>query len=552
MHFTLKQGLVITTVFIVLAPLIVLNSAKLGIGQEQQSQASAVKKQPENRSTAGNKQKLSNRQAPLVAEIAYQYAAAQRSPSAQKVLDQALALTETMEGDCYKSTPLMRVANGYILAGDSAKGQKLLTRAFQIAREQTIANCRLSATSPEESLLNRAAEYAEAGNYNFALSIIDGVDSWARPMAMARIAGSYLQDKQPEQARQLINRAMDISLRFPDPLMRRQMLMSIAFELRRQENLELLPPVIKQIQATLNSQDKPKSRDHTSLKFSQTLNLAGMLVATGEKAQAIALLNQLLPDIQAMQLPSNPTEQIQHLTQAAIQYAAAGQPEQAKTLLIKARTAAESSKSAMNRDQASAIVARAYAEIGQVQTADELARQIKSVDNREQALGAIAFHYAKTGNLSQATTIARSLKTAKNMRLSNIVEHLLKTKQYEQALQVARQEKVDSILPQVALAFSEAGQPTQALQIAESIKAKEPARQSYHLDWLMPAIAQSFAKQGQFEQALQLAQRIQTKENKSQALTMIAAQYLKTERIANQNEATEILDQAWKIALSVR
>lgn len=70
------------------------------------------------------------------------------------------------------------------------------------------------------------------------------------------------------------------------------------------------------------------------------------------------------------------------------------------------------------------------------------------------------------------------------------------------------------------------------------------------IDWLMPAIARSFTQQGQFEPALKLAQRIETKENKSQALTMIAAQYLKTDRIANQNKAIEILDQAWKIALS--
>lgn len=198
------------------------------------------------------------------------------------------------------------------------------------------------------------------------------------------------------------------------------------------------------------------------------------------------------------------------------------------------------------------MVARTYTEIGQVKTAEDLARGITDVNEREQVLGAIALHYAKTGKISQATTIARSLKTAKNLTLSNIVEHLLKTKQYEQALQVARQEKVESILPQVALAFAEAGKPPQALQIAESIKAKEPARQSSHLDWLMPAIVQSFAQQGQFEQALKVAQKIQTKENQSAALTRIAAQYLKTDRNANQNKATAILDQAMKVALSIR
>ena len=550
MHSLLKRSIILTTVFTALTALVVLNSTKLGIAQKQQHQDSSVTSQPKNQPTAVNKQKLSNSQVYLITDIAYQYAAAQRSASALKVLDQAIALTETMEGDCYKATPLTRVANGYILAGEAAKGQKLLTRAFQIAREQSAIDCTRATTSPD-SLLNRAVEYAEAGDYNFALSIIDGVDNSLRSMAMAKIAGSYLKNKQPEQARQLINRAMDISLRFPEPLMRRDRLLSIAFELKGQENLELLPPVIKQIQATPYSTDKPQSGDEIDWKLGQTLMLAQMLVATGEKAQAIAVLNQVVPEIQALQqLPSHMLEQIQNLNQAAIQYAAAGQPEQAKTLLLKSITAAESSKPSMNPESALAMVAQAYAEIGQVQTADELTRQIKSVDIREQVSRAIALHYAKTGNLSQATTIARSLKNTKNMTLSNIVRHLLETKQYEQALQVARQEKVDSILPQVTLAFAEAGKPQQALQIAESLQVKEPSDQSVCLDCVMSKIAQSFAQQGQFDQALKVAQKIQSKEEKSHVLTMIAAQYLKTDRIANQNKATEILDQAWKIALS--
>lgn len=564
MHSLLKRGIVLTTLFTVVTPLLVLNSAKLGIAQEQ------PQSQQNNIVVVSNQQLKVISQANLITEIAFQYAAAQRSSPALKVLDQALALTETIEVDCYKATPLMRVANGYILAGEAAKGQKLLTRAFQIAREQTLAYC-TSGTTPQESLLKRAAEYAEAGDYNFALSIIDGVDNWGRPMAMALIAGSYWNDQKPEQARQLIKRAIDISQRTPDPLMRRQMLRSIGFPLSEQKHSELLPPVIKQIQATFNSQDKAPLENDSSMKVLETLSLAKMLVASGEKAQAIALLNQVLPEIQAIQLQAvptspaarrltpSPTAKILDLTQFATQYAAAGQPEQAKTLLLNARTAAESLKPSMDRDQQLAMVAQAYVEIGQVQIAEDLARQITSVDTgeqvlgvlgeREQVLGAIALHYAKTGNISQAITIARSLSMPKEYKFSNIVHHLLETKQYEQALQVARQEKIDRT-PQMAMALAEAGKPAQALQIAESLTAEEISRQSMCLDCVISAIAQSFAKQGQFEQALQVAQKIQSKGEKSKVLTMIAAQYVKTDRIANQNKATEILDQAWKIALS--
>ncbi|MGB5962451.1 MAG: hypothetical protein WBG73_17425 [Coleofasciculaceae cyanobacterium] len=555
MHFTIKRGIVLTTLFTVVTPLLVLNWAKPGIAQEQQQS------QQNNIVVVSNQQLELISKARSITDIAFQYAAAQRSASALKVLDQALALTEKIEVDCYKATPLMQVANGYILAGEEAKGQKLLTRAFQIAREQTLALC-TSGTLPQESLLSRAKGYAAEGYDNFVLSIIDGVDNFTRPMQMAEIAGIYWQNKQPEKAREIIRRAIEIaqSQRLPEFITRRHMLMSIGFPLSEGGYPELLPPVIKQIQESFNSQDKASLENDLSIRVIQTLSLSKMLVATGEKAQAIALLNQVLPEIQALPA-ANSTSKILNLTQFATQYTAAGQPEQAKTLLMNAQTAAESLPS-MDRDRASAMIARAYTEIGQVKMAEDWARRITSVDEREQVLGAIALEYAKTGNLSQAITIARSLTTVNELALgtttnemerttkkegtlNNIVAYLLKTKRYDQALELAKQEKIYNT-PQMAMALADAGKPAQALQIAESLTAEEISRQSMCKNCVISAIAQSFAKQGQLEQALQLAQQIQS----SRDLMMIAAQYIKIDRIANQNKATEILDQAWKLALS--
>lgn len=143
---------------------------------------------------------------------------------------------------------------------------------------------------------------------------------------------------------------------------------------------------------------------------------------------------------------------------------------------------------------------------GDTREAEDLARGIMVENTREQVLGAIALEYAKAGNLSQAMTLARSLSTPKEHKFSGILHHLLKTKQYEQALQVARQEKIDRT-PWMAMALADAGEPTQALAIAESLTAEEISREPMCFDCVISAIAQSFAKQGQLEQALQLAQR---------------------------------------------
>ncbi len=207
--------------------------------------------------------------APLVAEIAFQYAVIERSQVAGKVLDQALSITETMQSDCYKAMPLMQIANGYKLLGQTSKGQQLLTKAFQIARVQTIANCTLSATSPEESLLNRAGEYAKAGDYDFALPIIRGVDNWFRPIAMVRIAASYQKDQKPDQARQILDEAIAIAQRNLDLQSRRQILLGIAFELKRTGQSEFLLPTLQQALESILADSQLQSDEDISWDITQ-------------------------------------------------------------------------------------------------------------------------------------------------------------------------------------------------------------------------------------------------------------------------------------------
>jgi tetratricopeptide (TPR) repeat protein len=492
---------------------------------------------------SGFAQERSTSRAPLVAEIAFQYAALDRT-SAAEVLDKALSIIEVDQSDCYKSAPLIRVANGYALIGQSSKAKQLQARAFQIARAQTIANCRLSATSPEESLLNRAVEYAEAGQYNFALDIIRGVENPFRSLSMVRIAESYKKDQKPDQARQILTEAIAVAQRNPDLASRSQLLMGVAFELKRTEQSELLPVLLEQILTTIRSTPKPQSEDKIGLNLNQTIQVAELFTATGQKQRAIAILNQVLPEIQAFRPRQFPAERVNLFSRLAVQYAAAGQASQAKAILVSARTVKLS-----GQNFAATQIARSYAEIGQIRTARTLVSQLKSLTEHENALQAIAMYYVKSGQVEQALQIARSLKTARNLTLSEIVRYLLENQQYDQALKVAQQEKVQGILPEVAIAYAEAGKPERARRIVQSILSR--SNRSTALDWLMPVLAQSFAEQGQFEQALQIAQAIRQKEYQSQALSAIAHQYIVRDRVGNRAKALALLDQALKTALSI-
>jgi tetratricopeptide (TPR) repeat protein len=425
----------------------------------------------------------------------------------------------------------------------------LLTEAFQVARAQTLANCTLSATSPEEALLNRAGEDAKAGYDDFALAIVRGVDHWFRPIAMLRVVGAYQQAQKPEQAKQLLDEALVLAQRDPDRRRQRQTLLGMAFELKRSGQTAFLPVVLQSALASIRASQSQTAADR-SWDLTQTLQIAGLLLGSGQQAPVLALLQQVLPEIQALRVTQFPAAPVQLLSQAATLYANLGEVSQATALLATAQAQAQALAPASGRSTALAHVARSYAAMGQVQTARALASQIKVQADREPVLQAIALQYAKLDAVAEAVKLARSLSTANNLVLSEIVRQYLAQQQYDQALQLARRERVQGILPDIALAYAEAGQPQQAMRIVEAIPVlpHSPA----HLDWLLPALAQSFARSGQFDQALRVAQGIRTKVYKGQALIMIATEYRAQDSVANRAKGTAILEQALQVALSMQ
>lgn len=98
-----------------------------------------------------------------------------------------------------------------------------------------------------------------------------------------------------------------------------------------------------------------------------------MLIESGQKPQALKLLNQVLPEIEALRSTRFPSEKIHFLSQVATQYAGIGQSSQAKAVLAIAQSRAQALKPSPLRNPAITQVAKGYAQIGQLQTARELA-----------------------------------------------------------------------------------------------------------------------------------------------------------------------------------
>jgi tetratricopeptide (TPR) repeat protein len=538
--------------------------------------------------------------ASLLADIAVQYTAAGQSEQAVKLLDQALPLTKAITNECFKGTPLVKVAGGYILAGQEAKGKQLLAQAIQVARTQTATGCHMSATSPEESLLNRAKEYAEAGYYDLAVEIITAVNNPVfSPLALGEVAGHYAKAGESEQATKVINQAIAIARRFDDARYRTMTLIGIAEHLSQAGQKEQVPQVLERALESVSAMDEAQSSENASMKVNHTLRIAKQFAQVGQDRRAIELLDQTLPKIRTVADKPFPSEKTSQLVETAIQYAALEQKNKAIETLAEVRTAAQAMDEARSKSDALAKVANAYAEIGNFEQAEQIARLIEDVYLRESAFGKIAIAYAKAGYADKAVKLAKSIGNP-NGTLIGIARHYLAKEQYDQALQFVQKWNVKGLMSELALAYLKAGQPDQALQLVQKgniegfmpeialgyVKAGQPdqARQivesipsspdtKQQMEWMLPAIAGGLAEQGQFDQALQVARAITDKSYKAEALTAIAEQYVAREPEkkgpiqqilsvftssfnslfgdSNKDKASEILEQALQLTNSI-
>ncbi len=509
--------------------------------------------------------------ASLLANIAVQYTAIGQSEQALKILDQALPLTEAMTNECAQATPLTKVAGGYILAGQEAKGNKLLAQAIQLAHTQTLANCSGSGTSPDESLLNRASEYAEAGYYDLAVEIITEVNHPVMtPIAMVEVAGHYAKAGEDEQATKVLNQALEMAQRIDEAEYRTLTLRGIASHLIQAGQTEQVPQVLERVLESVSAINEAQSRDYAALKLSHMLAIARQFAEVGQERRASELLDQSLPKIRTLADKPFALEKTLNLVETAVQYAALEQKNRAVETLAEARTLAQAIEEPQTRSHAIAWVADGYAEIGDFEQAQQIARSIKSVSHQEQALRGIAIAYAKAGYSEQAVKLAKSIGSP-NVTFGEIVRQYLQSGQYDQAFEIVQQSNVKTLLSDVAVGYVEAGQPERAIAIAKSIES--PPDAIHHQDWILSAIAPGFAKQGKLDQALQVAQDITDKTYKVQALTAIVEQYVAIEpenkgaiqKIfsmlvnrfnslsgnSNQDKASEILEQALQLVNSM-
>lgn len=485
--------------------------------------------------SAGSAIESQDRKAKLLADIAFQYAELGESQRSLEVLDQALRSTKAMTYRCFQANSLAKVAGGYLLVGHSTQGNQLLTEAIQTAQVQEATRCNGSGTSPTESLLNRAREYANAGHLELALELSQGL---AEPITLAELAGHLAEAGQPERATEILNQAIELAQGINDQQYKSLMLVVMAERLWLAGHTEKVSLVLERALESLNVSN-PAQSSADSLQIPSTLRVARGFAAIGANRQALEVLNQVVPKIQTLSSRRFPLEQFFYRIDAALQYDELEQKSQSVAILAEALAIAQGipKDERSSREDALGIVAKGYAKLGDFKQAQQIARSIQAVAKRSSAFQQIAIAYAEAGNIDAAVKLEQSIGRSEQA-LIRIVRRYLRNKQPDQAWNFVQTHQVKGILSEVAVGYVEAGQPEQALQLLKN----------QQMEWLLPTIVRGFAQQGKLNSALQVTQSIKDKNYKVQALIAIAQSY--TKKDSEREKAVEVLEQALQVTQS--
>jgi len=479
----------------------------------------------------------------FLTDIAFQYAELGKSDQAIEVLEQALRSTRAMSSQCYQSNPLAKVAGSYFLLGQDALAKQLLAEAVQTAKAQDATGCSSSATSPTESLSNRAREYAEAGHLDLAIELSSQLGD---SVTMAEIAGHLEAAGQPEPAAKILDQAIALAQRIDDPQSQStQILIVMAERLRLAERPALVPLILQRSLESIPLEASPQSP--AWLQISSMLQIAKSFAGIQSNSQALAVLDRVMPKIQAL---SN-LEKIGYQVEAVVQYAELGQKIQPTAILSEALANAQKLPKDDSLSQAVALgsVAEGYARLGDFDQALKIAQSTQKVGGRLPAYEKIAVAYAIAGNPDEAVKLAQ-LSGNRNGALIEVVKYYLAQKQPDQALKFVQAHQVKGIAAEVALGYLEAEQPEQALKVVQTNELEgfvpDIARQyaeagqveqawqllnNQQMEWVLPEVARGFAEQRQFNSALEVTKVMNDKTYKIQALMAIAQSYAKNDAV---------------------
>ncbi len=463
----------------------------------------------------------------LVAELAFQVAAASQSESAQQLFERALQIAQAIPPDEFgggeeqKIGVLSAIAVQLAKAGQTKRAQEVFAQAEKLVREK------LSIWEQDSELSNIAIKLAEAGLTEKALQVAKTLSQdYLRAEALNGIASQLAEVGELNRAKQILSDALKIAQTISREsgyesngfcaIYKYQALTAIA------QNLALVNEVqtALDITKTVSSCSSASGEGGTRYQQDGLLGIVSYLMKGRELMQTQAVAQTL----------ADQADKNRVLYAIAVKLAEVGEAK-------LAQQTAQSISDAQIKELALLSAASFSVKTPDQEQAQQLLSQAQTIATTSQSfllgetLSHVAVNLVAVGQTEKALQLAQMESNNSYIPpevLKDVAVKLAAIAQFEQALQLVETFKDDRLkgmtLSDVVAQLKDVPSVNRALQIANIIEFKDYSDSDYQKGEMLLNIAKKLAELKQNDLAQQVAQSIKNDSWKAQALATVAAQ----------------------------
>lgn len=444
--------------------------------------------------------------------------------------ERAHELISLIEDDFYKSRGLQEISKALVEQG---KFEQAIEAALQMDSSQAWMK-----RDKRTQLSWIARSLAKAGQYEQSIALVQQFDDNDHKVrGLVGVALTLHETGQAKEAFTVLKHASDIVPTIDDPFDKRSAL-NLVTEIQEkfisstieQDDLKqamLLSeisesPYVKSLVRDAVSLDLAMNgsiqeaievlRGPNSIRSNDSGPVLRLVQALAEKkhfAQAIAVSEQI---------DERNLLKVSALVSIANALTESGDKQQAVHILNKALDVNNTIDSQSAKESRLKLLIKGFHLAGETDLALKLAQSIETSELRQQVIGELAWMTVHDGAIDKGLELAESIKikSIRNSTFNDIVCELSETGHLDEAFEVVqkitqRTERENAIY-EVAPLLAQAGQVSRAVELANRIKSKSMK------DEALGAIAKILAEAGDLKQALELARKIKDSSHDNDAL----------------------------------
>lgn len=293
--------------------------------------------------------------------------------------DRAIQLASSIEDAFYQGKSLNSIGEFYALAGQNEDALKMFTQAFSIIKYTT------NQYGTEQYVMSTiCSNLSNINQYDRALELVNSINSkGSKSEALSKIAHNYLRIGKVEEAKRILQVSLNemLNYEYSTEDLRRQ-IASIYVEL---EQFEDAIDIVENFRAENEILTEIASKHYDIGKYDISIQIVNLFNNRVKKAEAFAILSKKYIEDgeyekakEVVSFIDIPSINVSVNAEIALHYAENGQKDFAIELLSQILSLAKIS-SQKSKAESLGIIAVIYAEVGELETAIQIAESIPDI-----------------------------------------------------------------------------------------------------------------------------------------------------------------------------